>query len=57
LAAVRGALLAFTVRYARAASVTAKPAQGRPRRFGAALGCADYPAMLKTLAWREHPSG
>jgi hypothetical protein len=49
-------LLTFTVRGARAASMTAKPAQGRPRRFGAAVGLADYPAMLATLAWRERRS-
>jgi hypothetical protein len=49
-------LLTLTIRCARAASVTAKPAQGRPRRFGAAVGCADCPAMLATMAWREHHS-
>ena len=33
-------------------SVTAKPVQGRPRRFDGAVGCADCPAMLAALAWR-----
>ena len=32
--------------------VVAKPAQGRPRRFGSAVGCADCPVVLATLAWR-----
>jgi hypothetical protein len=30
----------------------AKPVQGRPRRFGSAVGCADCPAVLASLAWR-----
>jgi hypothetical protein len=34
------------------ASVAAKPARGRPRRFGGAVVCADFPAMLAILAWR-----
>jgi hypothetical protein len=36
----------------RSSFVAAKPAQGRPRRFGSAVGCADCPAMLAILAWR-----
>jgi hypothetical protein len=32
--------------------VVAKPAQGRPRRFGSAVGYADCPVVLATLAWR-----
>ncbi len=32
--------------------VVTKPARGRPRRFAEAVGCADCPAMLATLAWR-----
>jgi hypothetical protein len=36
----------------RVMSVTAKPVQGRPRRFDGAVGFADCPAMLAALAWR-----
>jgi hypothetical protein len=39
----------FNVRNACVMVVAAKPARGRPRRFGAAVGCADCPAAL---AWR-----
>ncbi|HYN59639.1 MAG TPA: hypothetical protein VET87_08805, partial [Rubrivivax sp.] len=52
VAAACGAFLTFTVRYACGVCVVAKPAQGRPRGFGSAVGCADCPAMLATLAWR-----
>jgi hypothetical protein len=45
-------LLNFNFPFACVSSVAAKPAQGRPRRFGSAVGCADYPAMLAILAWR-----
>jgi len=47
-----GAQLTFNVRYARGICGVAKPVQGRPRGFGSAVGCADCPAMLATLAWR-----
>jgi hypothetical protein len=52
LLAADGAWPKFTVRYVGVASVAAKPAQGRPRRFGSAVGCADYPVVLAPLAWR-----
>ena len=45
-------MLPFTVRHLCVTAVAAKPAQGRPRRFAEAVGCADCPAMLPTLAWR-----
>jgi len=50
--AADGALLNSNVRCACVTWVAAKPAQGRPRRFGSAVGCADCPAMLAILAWR-----
>jgi hypothetical protein len=45
-------LLTVNVRCACVASVAAKPVRGRPRRFGGAVVCADFPAMLALLAWR-----
>ncbi|MCU0923511.1 MAG: hypothetical protein MUF16_24840, partial [Burkholderiaceae bacterium] len=52
LASVAGAELNFKVRCASVAWAAAKPAQGRPRSFGSAVGCADCPAVLASLAWR-----
>jgi hypothetical protein len=45
-------LLNLNARCACVTWVAAKPAQDRPRRFGSAVGFADYPAMLSILAWR-----
>jgi hypothetical protein len=52
LVALNGALLSLSIGNAFGTAVAAKPLRDRPRRFAGAVGCADCPAMLASLAWR-----
>jgi hypothetical protein len=45
-------LLSLSIGNAFGTAVAAKPLRDRPRRFARAVGCADCPAMLASLAWR-----
>jgi len=49
-----GVLLPYSVRNARGMSVAAKPALGRPRRFGSVVGCANCPAVLTLRALAQN---
>jgi hypothetical protein len=59
-------LRSFNACNARVSFVVEKPAQGRPRRFGSAVGCADFAAPLVVFGSEQpkprprvvrHPAG